>query len=150
LAVHGDDSTGSTRLLIELPDKALRDLGLVKSYEQSGYIYVGSTAYEVKRALANVAASQTDSNIVTAVASKSICVIAVVAVAAATATNLTFNTKPVGSGTAISPLFANGANGGIVLPENQHGWFKTSSGEGLTVTTGAGSTTGILVNYIEL
>lgn len=99
-------------------------------------------------AFANVAASQTDSSIVAAVAGKVIRVLAVVAVAGGTATNLTFNTKPSGAGTAISPLFANGINGGEVLPFNPSGWFQTNSGEGLTVTTGAGSTTGILVTYV--
>ncbi len=100
------------------------------------------------RAIANVAQSQTDSSIIAAVAGKKIRVTAVVAVAGGTATNLTFNSKPAGAGVAISPLFANGINGGEVLPFNPQGWFETVSGEGLTVTTGAGSTTGILVTYV--
>ncbi len=103
-----------------------------------------------KMAKANVAASQTDSSIVTAVANKILRVIGVAALAGATATDLTFNTKPAGAGTAISPLFANDTRGGIVLPESRSGWFETASGEGLTVTTGAGSTTGISVIYVEL
>ena len=107
----------------------------------------GESALDL-RAFANVAASQTDSSIVAAVSGKVIRVLAVVAVAGGTATNLTFNTKPAGAGTAISPLFANGINGGEVLPFNPSGWFETASGEGLTVTTGAGSTTGILVVYM--
>jgi len=100
------------------------------------------------RAFANVAQSQTDSSIVAAVTGKKIRVLAAVAVTGGTATNLTFNTKPSGAGTAISPLFANAANGGEVLGFNPAGWFETASGEGLTVTTGAGATTGILVTYI--
>lgn len=107
----------------------------------------GESALDL-RAFANVAASQTDSSIVAAVSGKVIRVLAMVAVAGGTATNLTFNTKPAGAGTAISPLFANGINGGEVLPFNPSGWFETNSGEGLTVTTGAGSTTGILVVYM--
>ncbi len=104
----------------------------------------------VKRAFANVAASSTDSSIVAAVASKKIRVLAVAVVAGGTATNITFNSKPAGAGTAISPLFANAANGGEILPFMQHGWFETTAGEGLTVTTGAGSTTGVLVIYVEV
>ncbi len=100
------------------------------------------------KAFANVAASQTDSSIVAAVTGKVIRVISMVSVAGATATNLTFNSKPAGSGVAISPLFANGANGGEVLPYNEKGWFDTVISEGLTVNTGAGATTGILVTYI--
>lgn len=106
--------------------------------------------YAVKdlHAFANVAQSQTDSSIVAAVSGKVIRVVAATAVAGGTATNLTFNSKGSGAGTAISPLYANGINGGEVLPFNPSGWFETTSGEALTVTTGAGSTTGILVTYV--
>jgi len=119
-----------------------------------GVVYRGAanaqpTRHVIKRALANVAAGATDSVVVAAVAGKKIVVIFVVAVAGGTATDLTFNTKPAGAGTAISPLFANGINGGEVLARNDHGWFETTSGEGLTVTTGAGATTGLLVGYVE-
>ena len=103
-----------------------------------------------KFAFANVAASQTDSAIVAAVASKKIRVLALYAVAGGTATDLTFNSKPGGAGSAKSAKFANGANGGEVLPFSPVGWFETVSGEGLSVTTGAGSTTGIGVVYIEV
>lgn len=98
-------------------------------------------------AFANVAASQTDSVIKAAFTGKRINVLAVYCVAGGTATNLTFNTKPAGAGTAISALLANAANGGAVLPFNPKGWFTTAAGEGLTVTTAAGSTTGIGVVY---
>jgi hypothetical protein len=103
---------------------------------------------DVLRAVANISASTTDGAIVTAVAGKKIRVQAAKAIAGATATNLTFNSKPAGAGTAIDCLNANGANGGMVLPFNPKGWFDTNVGEGLTATTGGGSTTGILVNYI--
>lgn len=105
---------------------------------------------EVKRAVANIAASTTDGNIVTAVSGKKIRVVFVVFMAGGTATNLTFNTKPGGAGTAISPLFAMAANGGAAMSLNSSGWFQTNSGEGLTGTTGTGSTVGILVGYVEL
>jgi len=104
---------------------------------------------EVKYAIANVAASQTDAAVITAVANRRLRVLGMASVAGGTATNLTFNTKPSGPGVAISPLFANGANGGEVLPYAEGGWFTTALGEGLTVTTGAGATTGITVTYIE-
>jgi hypothetical protein len=97
---------------------------------------------------ANIAASQTDSSVVAASTTGSrINVTAVCLIAGGTATDVTFNTKPAGAGTAISPLFANAANGGLVLPYNPKGWFTTNQNEGLTVTTGAGSTVGILVSY---
>lgn len=100
------------------------------------------------KAFANIAGGTTDGALVTAVAGKIVRVVSVASVAAATATNLTFNSKPAGSGTAITCLFANGANGGEVLPYNPRGWFDTNVGEGLTATTGGGSTTGILINYL--
>src|SRR5689334_18879392 len=88
---------------------------------------------QILSAVANVAASQTDSSLVTAVTGKRVVVLGLVMIAGVSATDVTFNSKPSGSGTAISPLFANGANGGAVLPPNGLGYFQTNSGEGLTV-----------------
>lgn len=104
----------------------------------------------INRAIANVAASQTDAVVIPAVGGKKIRVLWVYALAGGTATNLTFNSKPVGAGVAISPLLANGANGGEVLSPNPYGWFETKTSEALTVTTGAGATTGIGVGYVEV
>ena len=103
----------------------------------------------VQSTFANVAASSTDGSLnIAAVSGKRVAVLAVAFVAGATATNATFNSKPSGSaGSAISMLFANGANGGAVLGFNLHGWFVTKAGEGLTLTTGSGSTTGVQVVY---
>lgn len=99
-------------------------------------------------AFANVAASQTDSVLVAGVSGKRIRVKAVAFIAGGTGTNATFNSKGSGSGTAISPLFANAANGGAVLNNNPEGWFETEAGEALTLTTGAGSSTGVIVKYV--
>lgn len=121
--------------------------------EVKGIIFADSRAAGaclVKRAFVNVAAAQTDNAFVAAVANRSIRVIALVMETGGTATTVTFNSKPAGAGSAISPLFANAINGHVELQLNEHGWFQTVSGEGLTVTTGAGSTTGILINYIEV
>ena len=99
-------------------------------------------------AFANVAAGQTDSSVVAAVAGKKIRVKALAFVAGGTATTATFNSKGSGAGTACSCLFANAANGGAVLNNNPEGWFETETGEALTLTTGAGSTTGVIVKYV--
>jgi hypothetical protein len=101
----------------------------------------------VANALVNVAASQTDSVIVAAQAGKRVRVYQVASVGGGTATNVTFNTKGSGAGTALSPIFAFGVNGGAVLSYSPSGWFDTNRGEGLTVTTGAGSSQGIIVGY---
>ncbi len=104
-----------------------------------------------RTAFANVAASTTDAVIIAGDTNlRTIKVVSVAFVAGATATNATFNSKGSGAGTAISCLFANGANGGAILNRNEDGWFNTNSGEALTLTTGSGSTTGVLVNYIYI
>lgn len=97
---------------------------------------------------ANVAASQTDSVVITGIPNRNILVLGVATVTGATATTIVFNSKSGGGGgTAITMTFQNAANGGFVLPINDGGWFQTNSGESLTVTTGAGSTTGVQVVY---
>lgn len=105
----------------------------------------GATAVP-KYAKLNQAALGAAATLVAAVAGKKIRVMSAVFVAGATATDLTFNS----AATAISALFANAANGGTTLPFSPAGWFETATGEALTVTTGAGSTTGIQVVYIEV
>ena len=101
----------------------------------------------VKRAAVNVAAAQTDAELVAAVPGKRIRVRFLVQSCGGTATTTVLNTKGSGAGTAISPVFANGINGGSVLGDNEAGWFDTNVGEALTVTTGAGASTGYQVGY---
>ncbi|OPX88989.1 MAG: hypothetical protein A4E53_01722 [Pelotomaculum sp. PtaB.Bin104] len=125
-------------------------IGHVFQSPQVGTVFSGTATATVASAFANVAASQTDSSIVAANGSKVIYVLGFQAVCGATATNLTFNSKGGGAGTAISPLYANAANGGISCPPSGIPYFKTSAGEALTVTTGAGSTTGIIIQYIQV
>jgi hypothetical protein len=109
------------------------------------------TALTVKRTFANVAASSTDANLVTAVAGKKIRVLGYALHAGDTAgSDVTFNRKPVGAGVAISSLKNLAANQQLVAAQSNNGWFETSAGQGLTVTTGAGSTTGIDIVYVEV
>lgn len=124
-------------------------IGRVSSSPETSTIYNGTTALTPKFAFANVAASQTDSNIVTAVASKKIRVVAVLVSSALTSTVI-FNSKPAGAGTAISATITPATGTSTVLPYNPVGYFETTSGEGLTVTTGAGGASGIQVVYIEV
>lgn len=92
----------------------------------------------------NLAASATASSLIAARTGYKIRVLAVCAISGATATNLTFNS----ASTAISSLFACGANSGFALGYNPIGWFETTTDSALTGTTGAGSTTGIQIVYI--
>lgn len=96
---------------------------------------------------ANVNAAQTDQVLITAVTGKKIRVLSMFCQTGPVETNIAVNTKPAGAGTAVSPTFQNGQNGGAVLPFSPIGWFETNVGEGLSVTTGAGSTTGISILY---
>lgn len=109
-------------------------------------IMEGRTALTVKWAKATVAASTTDAALVSAVASKSIKVIGA-GWTGTSDTDVTFNSKPAGAGTAVSATFKKGfafawAPTGL--------WAPTTAGEGLTVTTGAGSTQGIQIAYLEV
>ena len=105
----------------------------------------------VKRTFANVAASSTDANLVTAVPGKSIRVLGFTIHAGDTAgSDVTFNRKPVGAGVAISALKNLSANQQMVCAQSKDGWFETNAGQGLTVTTGAGSATGIDIVYVEV
>lgn len=95
-------------------------------------------------AKADIAASQTASQLVAAAAGKKIRVLAIAFVCGGTATNATLNS----ASTAISAVFQNAANGGAVLPFNPVGWMETVEGEALTITTGTGSQTGVQVVYV--
>ena len=50
----------------------------------------------------------------------------------------------------ITALQAFAANGGMVLPFNEHGWFETSAGEALNVNLSAANAVGINFQYIVL
>lgn len=101
----------------------------------------------VLNAFDSVALSATDSVLVAAVAGRKIRVLGLILNHGdTTASTVTFNSKGAGAGTAISPALKYAANGGTSL-YNADGLFETNVGEGLTVTTGAGSTTGIVVTY---
>jgi hypothetical protein len=89
-----------------------------------------------------------DTDVVALVSSKKIRVLSAYMVTGGTATTVYFKTKA--TGTHLTADFANAANGGAVLPFAPVGWFETLSGEALTATLGAGSTTGIGVVYVEV
>lgn len=104
----------------------------------------------VKFASADIAASTTDGSIVSAQgANVRIRVLHVFVQCGSTATNITFNTKPGGAGTAIFGPFQLGANGGASLPPAAWGWFQTGKNEGLTATTGTGSTVTVEIAYVK-
>lgn len=84
----------------------------------------------------------TDTAVVAAVPNHKIVVHAVFTVAAS-ANSVLFKSGP----TAITGTSALAANGGLVLPFNENGWFKTGAGEPLNFTTSAAVATGVTVVY---
>jgi len=145
----GDDVSGAFVQVKTMPAAAVTTDSLGAA-DMTNVVMNGLTSLTPKFAKANVAASTTDGSIVAAVGGKKIRVLAFRIHTAGTATNVTFNSKPAGAGTAISELFALGANGGHSPGYSPVGHFETVSGEGLTVTTGTGATTGIGVVYVEV
>lgn len=103
-----------------------------------------------KFAFANVAASTTDESLVAAVSGKKIRVLSVALSCITATTTIVFNTKPAGAGTAISATFTTPTTNVSAIPFSPLGHFETDTGEGLTVTTGAGNPIGVQITYIEV
>lgn len=69
---------------------------------------------------------------------------------AAVVTTSANSVKFLSASTDISATFPLAANGGFILPFNEHGWFQTVEGEALQVNLSVASATGIHINYIVL
>ena len=114
--------------------------------------------YTANYATATINPSVTDGAIITAKPSVVFRVVGGFVVSGGTATNVTFNSKGTGTGTAISSIIYCGANGGLVMPsppqiasgEPPFGYFQTTRGEGLKATNGGGTTVGISIIYVEI
>jgi hypothetical protein len=103
-------------------------------------------AVQVKRAFVN-ATTNTTTELIPAVTDATLRVLTLVMVHGTTAGTVTLKS----ASTAISPIFSNAANGGAVLPFNQHGWFQTQAmNEALNVTVSSSSDCGVIVQYIEI
>lgn len=142
---NGTRSASDVVTLVQQVDAAGNVVGLNSSPETST-VYNGTTALTPKFAFANIAASATNSSVVALVATKKLRVLALVAQAGGTATDITFQSN----NTAKTALFANAATIPLVLPFNPSGWFETVAGEAIKVTTGTGATTGIQLVYVEV
>ena len=77
----------------------------------------------------------------------SIRVLQVVIVAAAANTVNLQSTTTTANKTA---LYALAANGGLVLPFCEHGWFQCTAGEGLSINLSAATAVGITIQYMIL
>ena len=147
--VPGDDTFGLASDVKRMP-AAARTTDAISSSLAGDLYMIGLNGLTPKFAKANIAASTADGSIVAAVASKKIRVLLFRLHCGVTATSVAFRSKPAGAGTEISELFALGANGGHSPGFCLYGHFETVSGEGLTLNTGAGSTVGVGVVYVEV
>lgn len=131
-----------------LPPTSLRSS--MAAMAVSDMVAFRNTPVPVLRAFANVAAGTVDAALVAAVAGKRLLVLVFRLHAGAVATGVTFNSKGGGAGVAISETFECNARGGRADGFSPIGHFMTATGEGLSVTTGAGSTVGIGVAYLAV
>ncbi len=125
---------------------ATRTTHSISVAHQSDAVMSNLTAMTPKFYSGTTTAGATDSTIIAAVASRKLRVLSLVTQCGGTATDLTFES---GTATRIHKVPA-GANGGQSLGANPWGWFETTSGAALTVTTGAGSSTEITLTYVEV
>jgi hypothetical protein len=119
--------------------------GVQAVYQETTGISESGVLVTPVTAIANVAASQTNTVLIAGTAGKKIRVLQLFVIASA-ATSITFSTTT--GNTAISPTIPNAANGGEVLTFSPIGWFDTNTGDGLECTTSSGGTTGILLKYV--
>lgn len=96
-----------------------------------------------RNAFDTIAASTTDSVLVAARAGYRIRVTALAVSCGATPSTVQFGSKGAGATTAVSPVYQNS----ISQPSSIDGWFQTVGSEGLVVSTGAGSNSGVIVVY---
>ena len=68
--------------------------------------------------------------------------------AVAVVSTLTNSIKFQSAANDISATFPLGANGGLVLPYNDHGWFICNVGEALNINLGTATSTGVSITYI--
>jgi hypothetical protein len=102
----------------------------------------GGVVLEVFRAFANPAAIA-DNAIVAAVTGKRIVVHSAIIVATGGANVAT----PKSAAAAIGPNLGFAANGGLVLPQNDEGWFSTVAGEAFNLALTAATAVGVEVGY---
>lgn len=101
------------------------------------------TARAIQRTFVNASASGNTAVVAAQGSGVRIRVLAVLAVATA-ATTVKFQSAT----TDISAGFPFGANGGMVLPYNQHGWFQTTANEALNINLSVGTAVGVQILWV--
>jgi hypothetical protein len=140
-----DDANATTPLPVTAP-AATRATHSIAVGLQTDVLMSNLTALTPKFFSETVVASDTDEELIAAVTSKQLRILALAVQCGATATDVTFES----STTTRKHKVPAGANGGQILPFNPVGWFQTTAGESLTVTTGTGSSVEISGVYVEV
>jgi hypothetical protein len=140
-----DDASAAAPLPVTAP-AATRTSHSIAVALQTDAIMNALTSSTPKFFSETVVAADTDENLVSAVTSYKIRVLALAVQCGSTATDITFES----STTTRKHKVNAGANGGQILPFNPVGWFETAVGEALTCTTSAGSSVDISGVYIEV
>lgn len=96
----------------------------------------------IKRAFANPATLGSNT-VVAAVGTGKIRVVSLALIASGAV-----SVKLLTAAADLSATYALAANGGLVLPFNEHGWFETNAGEALNLNLSAAVATGISIQYI--
>lgn len=128
-----------------VPGAGTAAIGTVGNYEESGVVYIGTTAYTVKYAYLDTASSG-NQQIVAAVSSKKIRVLTYL-LSVNAAVNLYFRSSTAGQISNTHYLAANGGATGAYTP---HGHFETTAGEALQINLSAAVNIGSRVSYIEV
>lgn len=149
-----DDNFSPPRLVIELPDRALRDLGVVTVDGQIGASAETSTVFSGTSALtpqfASISASSSgNNNLVGAVASKQIRVLAYNFISNGTV-NAKFQTDGAGTPADLTGLKYCVANMGICAPFNPVGWFQGAVGKTLDLNLSSGVAVGGELVYVAV
>jgi hypothetical protein len=113
----------------------------------SGYVRItANTNALIKRAKIDVASSG-DNSIVSAVAGKKIRVISLFYLASGTVTAMWYSAA---AGTALTGGLQHTAATGVVLNQNEDGWFETVAGEALVLNLSAAISVDGFLSYIEV
>ena len=123
-------------------------LGSMPTFDITGDIYENNiqAILYVKRVSLS-ASSSGDNTIVAAVTDKKIRVLSLT-LSASAAVNVKFQSGA--GGTDLTGLYYLAANGGVVLPHNQHGWFETAASALLNLNLSAANAVGGCLTYIEV
>jgi hypothetical protein len=122
------------------------DQNAINTYPGTEYMYHGGSTLTVKRAVIDHATGG-DNTLVAAVASKKVRVLSVFLVAAGA---VTVRFESGASGTALTGQMTVAANGVLVLPFNQFGWFETAVNTLLNLELGGAVSVDGALMYIEV